>query len=281
METVKKPHWLKKKVNLAKCLDLHQLFGQLELNTVCKEAHCPNISECFSARVATFLILGNVCTRNCRFCAVKSGKPQMVDHAEPQRLAEAVNRLGLKHVVITSVTRDDLADGGAEAFVQNIKAVKSIDPNITVEVLVPDFQGQVESIKQVIQAGCDIFAHNIETVSDLYPQVRIGSDYQRSLNVLKTAKDIAPDKYIKSGIMLGLGETEGQALEVLKDIKKTGCDFLSIGQYLAPSKQHYQVREFIHPDRFNFYKQKAEEFGFSHIESGPYVRSSYLASEYL
>lgn len=281
MEAVKKPDWLKKKVNLNDCLDLNRLFGQLELNTVCKEAHCPNISECFSAKVATFLILGNVCTRNCRFCAVKSGKPQIVDPDEPKRLASAVIKLGLKHVVITSVTRDDLADGGAEAFGQNIKAVKTLDPRIKVEVLVPDFQGQFESIKKVIQSGCDIFAHNIETIPEFYPQVRLGSDYQRSLKVLKTAKDIDPDMYIKSGIMLGLGETEDQVLKVLREIRQTGCDFLSIGQYLAPSKLHYQVKEFIHPDRFNFYKQKAKEFGFLHVESGSYVRSSYLAAEYL
>jgi lipoyl synthase len=281
IETAKKPHWLKKKVDLAKCLDLHQLFGQLNLNTVCKEAHCPNISECFSAKVATFLILGNICTRGCRFCAVKKGIPQAIDLNEPQRLAEAVSKLGLKHVVITSVTRDDLADGGAEAFGQSIKAVKAFDPKIVVEVLVPDFQGQIESIKKVVQAKCDIFAHNLETVHDFYRQVRIGADYQRSLSVLKTAKAIEPDMYTKSGIMLGLGETEAQVFAVLEDIRKTGCDFLSIGQYLAPSKQHYQVREFITPERFDFYKQKAMGVGFAHVESGAYVRSSYLASEYL
>ncbi|MBU1087685.1 MAG: lipoyl synthase [Candidatus Omnitrophica bacterium] len=281
METTRKPDWLKKKIDLAKCLDLHRLFGQLELNTVCKEAHCPNISECFSAKVATFLILGNICTRKCRFCAVKKGIPQPIDSNEPQRLAEAVKKLGLKHVVITSVTRDDLADGGAEAFVQNIKGLKFLNPGLKVEVLVPDFQGDARLIKRVIQAGCDIFAHNIETVPELYSQVRADSDYQRSLKVLKTAKEIDCNIYVKSGIMLGLGETEKQLSEVLTAIKKTGCDFLSIGQYLAPSKSHYPVKEFIHPDKFVFYKQKAEELGFTHVESGAYVRSSYLASEYL
>ncbi|MBU1085911.1 MAG: lipoyl synthase [Candidatus Omnitrophica bacterium] len=281
METAKKPDWLKKKIDLGKCLDLHRLFGQLELHTVCKEAHCPNISECFSAKVATFLILGNVCTRHCRFCAVKKGLPKELDHNEPKRLAKAVKKLGLKHVVITSVTRDDLADGGAQAFVQNIKGLKCLDSELKVEVLVPDFQGNVDSIKQIIHAGCDIFAHNIETVQEFYSQVRIDSDYKRSLNVLKLAKEINSNVYVKSGIMLGLGETEQQVFEVLKDIKQTGCDFLSIGQYLAPSKNHYPVKEFIHPDRFAVYKQKAEELGFIHVESGAYVRSSYLASEYL
>jgi len=277
----KRPEWLKKKINLAECSELHRLFGQLDLNTVCKEAHCPNISECFSAKVATFLILGNICTRNCRFCAVKKGRPQPLDNDEPRRLAEAVKKLGLKHVVITSVTRDDLPDGGSEAFVQNILALKSMDADIKVEVLVPDFQGNIDSIKQVVQSGCDIFAHNIETVPELYTQVRSDSNYCRSLEVLKIAKEINSSVYTKSGIMLGLGELEEQVLGVLKDMRQVGCDFLSIGQYLSPSKKHYQVKDFIHPDKFIFYKQKALELGFAHVESGSYVRSSYRASDYL
>ncbi len=281
IETKKRPKWLKKKIDLAECSQLHRLFGQMGLNTVCKEAHCPNISECFSAKVATFLILGNICTRKCRFCAVKKGAPQPLDNDEPRRLAEAVKKLGLKHVVITSVTRDDLSDGGAEAFVRNIKVLKLMDAEIKVEVLVPDFQGNIDSIKQVVHAGCDIFAHNIETVSELYAQVRSDSNYKRSLKVLSIAKDIKPCIYLKSGIMLGLGETEEQVLGVLRDIRQAGCDFLSIGQYLAPSKNHFQVKEFIHPDRFAFYKQKAMDLGFAHVESDSYVRSSYLASKYL
>jgi lipoic acid synthetase len=277
----KKPDWLKKKIDLNKCRDLHNLFSGLKLNTVCKQAQCPNISECFSAKVATFLILGNVCTRGCRFCAVKKGAPEKVDKDEPQRLVQAVEQLGLKHVVITSVTRDDLADKGAGAFADCIKALKLKDSSITVEVLLPDFKADKQLIRQVLDAGCDIFAHNIETVPELYSAVRQGADYEQSLRVLTFAKSIDKNIYTKSGIMLGLGETKQQVLDVLNDIRDTGCDFLSIGQYLSPSKNHYPVKKFIHPDEFAWFKNKALGIGFRHVESGPYIRSSYIASAYL
>ncbi len=276
-----KPDWLKKKINLQETRKLHELFGALKLHTVCKEALCPNIGECFSKKVATFLIMGNSCTRSCNFCAVKSGVPEKIDLGEPQRVAEAVKKLGLKHVVITSVTRDDLKDGGAGIFAETILALKAVDGDLKVEVLVPDFKANVYSIKRVVQSAPDIFAHNLETVPSLYSKVRQGAQYKRSLDVLIKAKNFNRNIYTKSGIMLGLGETEAEVLDVLSDLRRAGCDFLSIGQYLAPSKNHFPVMEFIHPDKFSYYKNKAREFGFLHTQSGPYVRSSYVAHEYL
>ncbi len=276
-----KPDWLKKKIHLQETRDLHKLFGTLKLHTVCKEALCPNIGECFSKKVATFLIMGNFCTRNCGFCAVKNGVPERIDFEEPHRIVRAVKKLGLKHVVITSVTRDDLEDGGAEVFADTILALKAVDRDLKVEVLVPDFKANDSSIKKVVQAAPDIFAHNLETVSSLYDKIRQGADYNRSLEVLRKAKSFHRSIYTKSGLMLGLGETEKEVLDVLADLKHAGCDFLSLGQYLAPSKNHFPVKEFIHPDKFTYYKNKAQELGFLYTQSGPYVRSSYIAHEYL
>ncbi|MCK4993773.1 MAG: lipoyl synthase [Candidatus Omnitrophica bacterium] len=276
-----KPDWLKKKIHLQETYELYKLFGTLNLHTVCKEALCPNISECFSKKIATFLIMGCTCTRNCDFCAVKNGMPDKIDKSEPQRVAEAVIKLGLKHVVITSVTRDDINDGGAEIFAKTIAALKAVDKELKVEVLVPDFKASASSIKKVIQANPDIFAHNLETVPRLYSKVRQDAQYERSLEVLAKAKSFSKNIYTKSGLMLGLGETEKEVLDVLADLRQVGCDFLSLGQYLTPSKNHYQVHDFIHPDKFIYYKNKAREFGFLHTQSGPYVRSSYVAHEYL
>ncbi len=277
----KKPAWLSKKINLSDCEELDRLFHDSRLNTVCRQARCPNIGECFSQKVATFLILGDICTRNCRFCAVKTGQPESaVDAAEPERVAAAVEELGLRHAVITSVTRDDLADGGAEIFAQTLKAIKHLVPRIRTEVLVSDFQGKRTSIDTVIAAAPDVFAHNLETVPRLYKEVRAQADYRRSLEVLAYAAQSAKHIFIKSGIMLGLGEKEEEVLALFSDLREAGCDFLSIGQYLAPAKVNFPVKEFVSPDKFGYYKKKALKAGFKHVESAPYVRSSYIAGEY-
>jgi lipoyl synthase len=277
----RKPAWLNKKIDLRKCEALNRILKEFELNTVCQEAKCPNMSECFFEGVATFLILGKICTRGCKFCAVDKGAPKKPDPGEPARIAKAVKTLNLKHVVITSVTRDDLKDGGAGTFYDTIKAINKMDKNIKIEVLVPDFKGNIESIRKVVSAGPDIFAHNVETVPSLYDKVRKGADYKLSLEVLKAATVIGGHVYTKSGLMLGLGEKEEDILNVFSDLRRAGCDFLSIGQYLSPSLKHVIVDEYIPPEKFGYYKRKAEEAGFLYVESGSYVRSSYLASKYL
>jgi lipoyl synthase len=276
-----KPAWLKKKIHLSSLGQTKSLLRDLKLETVCEQALCPNIGECFSKKQATFLILGRNCTRSCLFCNVEKGFPSAVDAQEPERVSLAVKALELRHVVITSVTRDDLADGGAEAFAQTAREIRKRTPSVRIEVLIPDFKLSADSLVCVARAGCDIIAHNVETVPSLYPAVRNGSDYKRSLAVLEKIKLISPQVKTKSGIMLGLGEKEEEVLAVFSDLAAVSCDFLSIGQYLAPSTKHYPVAEFIHPDRFDFYKDKALAFGFKHVASSPYVRSSYLAQEYL
>jgi lipoic acid synthetase len=281
LKTAGRPEWLDKKIDFKKCKELDSLFNKLRLNTVCREAFCPNISECFNEGVATFLILGKRCTRGCSFCAVRKGSGQDVDPEEPEKIAEAVRTLKLRHVVITSVTRDDLEDGGASAFINTIKKIKDIREDIAVEVLVPDFKGDIESVRKIIDANPDIFAHNLETVPRIYPEARQGADYKRSLNVLRAAKEFDGSSYTKSGIMLGLGETGEEALEVLRDLREAQCDFLSIGQYLSPTTRHFSVKEYVAPEKFTFYKREAEELGFLSVESAPYVRSSYLAHRYI
>lgn len=278
---MRKPKWLNKKIDINKCREVASLMGELKLNTICKEASCPNISECFNKKIATFLILGDICTRNCKFCGVQKGEPLKVDKKENQRVLEAIKKLGLKYVVITSVTRDDLKDGGAKNFADIIKQLKEKIPQIKIEVLVPDFKGNEKDIEKVVKAQPDIFSHNIETIPQLYPQVRQMADYKLSLSVLRKAKDIAPYIKTKTGIMLGLGETQVQVLEALDDLRKVNCDFLSIGQYLPPSTTHYKVQEYITPEMFDFYKEQAIQKGFKHVESAPYVRSSYMADRYL
>jgi len=275
-----KPQWLNKKINLGKTQQLHNLFKDLGIHTVCREAHCPNIGECFSANVATFLVLGNVCTRNCKFCAVSKGTPAGCDVDEARRVATAVKKLELKYVVITSVTRDDLNDGGAAVFADTITVLKQEIADLKVEVLVPDFSGSLTSVETVLKTNPDVLAHNLETVPELYPHVREQADYARSLAILKAAKKMHNGVFTKSGVMLGLGETEKQLLAVFRDLRNVQCDFLSLGQYLAPSKDHYPVKEYISPQRFETLKTQAMALGFKHIESGPYVRSSYIASEY-
>ncbi len=277
----RKPAWLDKKISLKVCNQMKEMLSDLHLNTVCEEAKCPNISECFARGEATFMILGDTCTRDCSFCGVKKGKPQKVDKKEPKRVAEAVRKLGLRHTVITSVTRDDLSLGGAEIFAEVISEIKRIDERITVEVLIPDFNLNLEAIKMVVDAGPDIIAHNVETVPRLYEKVRPSSNYNSSLKVLKKIKELNDKIYTKSGIMLGLGEREDEVIDVFFDLVDTGCDFLSIGQYLPPSLHHYPVKEYIEPRRFDYYKEKALSAGIRYVMSAPYVRSSYRAGEYL
>ena len=278
---IRRPAWLNKKIRLKECGALKEKLRDLALGTVCEEALCPNIGECFAKGHATFLILGKNCTRRCSFCGVKRAMPPPVDPDEPRRVAEAVRRLGLKHAVITSVTRDDLPDGGAQAFADTVTAIRRLEMPVTVELLIPDFNLDREALDKVVAVRPDILAHNIETVSRLYDEARSGADYGGSLDVLRYIKTCDQDMPVKSGIMVGLGETEGEVLATIADIAATGCELMSIGQYLAPSREHLPVREYVAPERFAFYKEKALQMGFRRVMSGPYVRSSYMATEYL
>jgi lipoyl synthase len=276
----KKPKWLNKKIDFFKSQKMNEFLKKLELNTICREAKCPNISECFHAGVASFLIMGDVCTRRCMFCGVKKGKPLPIDKSENKRLAHAVKLLNLKHVVITSVTRDDLPDGGSQIFADAVKEIRLINKDVIIEILVPDFKGNKDALENVIESKPDVFAHNLETIPRLYDSVRRDSNYKLSLQVLHLAKTINKNIYTKSGIMLGLGEKREEVLNLLEDLKRVHCDFVTIGQYLGPTLKHFSVKEFVRPEVFEFYKEKCKEFGFLNVESAPYVRSSYLASKY-
>jgi lipoic acid synthetase len=275
----RKPEWLRKKVNPGDQNEMRQLLGELRLNTVCQQALCPNISECFACGQATFLILGRNCTRLCSFCNVEKTLPLPVDADEPARVAEAVARLKLSHVVVTSPTRDDLPDGGAAIYAATVAAIRSASPDTRIELLIPDFQGSVSSLETVATSRPDIIAHNVETVPRLY-HIRSGAEYARSLEVLRVCAELAPDIRTKSGIMLGMGEHEAEVLQLFRDLRGVGCAYLSIGQYLAPSRRHYPVQEYIIPELFESLRSEALEMGFSHVESGPYVRSSYHAGQY-
>lgn len=276
-----KPAWLNKKINLKDCSGTKQVLRNLGVETVCEQAMCPNISECFLRKTATFLILGRNCTRMCSFCNIQKVKPLPVDKDEPKRVVRAVQELGLKHVVITSVTRDDLVDGGAGIFADTVNQIKRNLPEVTVELLIPDFGFSLVSLKIVAASRPQIIAHNLETVPSLYKFVRQGADYARSLDLLRSLKEISPELKTKSGLMLGLGENSDEVLAVMNDLRSVECDLLSIGQYLAPSQKHYPVKDYISPELFKDYKEKAKKSGFLHVESGPYVRSSYMAAEYL
>lgn len=281
MKVARKPEWLQKRVNPAEQAGMRALLGELSLNTVCQQALCPNISECFRCGQATFLILGRHCTRHCSFCNVDKALPQpVVDKGEPARVAEAVVRLGLSHVVITSPTRDDLPDGGAAMYAATVAAIRAVSPATRIEPLIPDFQGDLNSLATVMASGPDIIAHNMETVARLY-HIRNGADYGRSLEVLRACRDLSPATPVKSGVMLGLGETGDEVIQVLGDLRGTGCAYLSIGQYLAPSRNHYPVQEYVRPEVFEALRETALDMGFAHVESGPYVRSSYHAGQYL
>lgn len=275
----RKPEWLRKKANPGDQAGMRRLLGELRLNTVCQQALCPNISECFNCGQATFLILGRNCTRLCSFCNLEKTAPLPPEADEPERVAQAVSRLKLSHVVVTSPTRDDLPDGGAGAYAATVGAIRAVSPAVRIELLIPDLQGQRSSLALVTAARPDIVGHNLETVPRLY-QIRNGADYRRSLEVLRLCKELAPEIRTKSGIMLGLGEKREEVLEVLRDLRGADCEYLSIGQYLAPSRAHYPVQEYVRPERFDELRRGALELGFSHVESGPYVRSSYHAGQY-
>lgn len=274
-----RPAWINKKIDFRAMHATEGLLGGLRLHTVCHQAHCPNISECFERGTATFLILGDACTRACRFCGVGAGKPAAPDPCEPGRVAEAVRRMAIRHAVVTSVTRDDLHDGGASLFAETVRAIRSAGSCRTIEVLVPDFRGHESSIRTVIESGPDVFGHNIETVPELYASMN-RSDYARSLGVIASARKLSSKVRTKSAIMLGLGESREQVLGAMRDLRNAGCDYLSIGQYLQPVKSCIPVREYVAPDRFDEYGERARDMGFLHVESGVYVRSSYMAEKY-
>jgi lipoic acid synthetase len=276
----RKPEWLKIKIRGGENLTrVNGLLSRYALNTVCKEANCPNRMECYGSRTATFMILGALCTRSCAFCNVTQGPPQPPDEGEALRIASAAQELGLRYAVITSVTRDDLPDGGAGHFARVIRELKNTLAGIMVEALVPDFQGSGEALETVLDAGVDVLNHNVETVPRLYPAVRPQAMYRRSLELLERAGKTAGGVKTKSGLMVGLGETGEEIREVIRDLKNAGCDFLTIGQYLAPSAGHYPVREYIKPGCFEEYRRYALSLGFSGVAAGPFVRSSYRASE--
>lgn len=260
-------------------LSMTGLLHGLSLHTICESALCPNIGQCFSHKTATFLILGDICTRNCTFCAVRRGIPSPVDESEPQHLLEAVEKLDLSYVVITSVTRDDLADGGASQFVRVISLLHQSRNGITVEVLIPDFLGSTQALKAVVEAGPEVINHNVETVPRLYPEVRPRADYSRSVELLHMVKRLDPKIVTKSGLMLGLGETREEVIEVMSDLREAGCDLLTIGQYLQPSPKHHPVVRYVPPEEFSEYEQVGKDIGFTDVASAPLVRSSFRAAE--
>jgi lipoic acid synthetase len=274
-----RPKWLRAPAPAgANYHDLKALVDRLRLHTVCESAACPNVGECWNQRAATFMMLGNVCTRRCGFCAVQKGAPLPVDYDEPNRVAEAVAALGLNFAVITSVNRDDREDGGAEIFAMVIRAIRERVPGCGVEVLVPDFQGSHPAVETVMEAAPDVFNHNTETVPRLYRQVRLGARYDRSLDVLAHAKQMAPAIPTKSGVMLGLGERDDEVVEVMRDLRAHNVDILTLGQYLRPSPKHLPIVRYVPPEEFDELKRMGYEMGFKHVESGPLVRSSYHAS---
>lgn len=278
----RKPEWLRARINSSpESMQVIRMLRTLSLHTVCEEAKCPNRGECFGKRTATFMILGNHCTRNCTFCTVTKEPPCAVDPREPQHVAEAVGELGLRHVVVTSVTRDDLPDGGARQFAEVIRAIKAESPAgaPVIEVLIPDFQGNRDALLTVVDAAPDIINHNIETVPRLYREVRPLAGYERSLELLARVRQASPGIYTKSGIMVGLGESHEEVLQTLRDLREAGCDMVTIGQYLAPSKAHHPVAAYITPGEFDRYRREAEDMGFLLVASAPLVRSSYMAGE--
>lgn len=275
-----KPEWLKIKAQRTDAnIEVEQLLKDLKLNTVCEEAACPNCSECFSNKTATFMILGRNCTRNCTFCNVIKANPSDIDADEPKKIALAVNQLNLQHIVITSVTRDDLEDGGAKHFASCIKEIRNLNNNVIIEVLIPDFKGDKKSLEIVAEQNPNIINHNIETVKRLYLNLRPMAIYERSLELISRVKKINPNIATKSGLMVGVGETNQEVKEVIRHLYENNCEILTIGQYLAPSKNHYKVFEYVHPDIFEQYKQYALELGFKYVASAPFVRSSYLAKD--
>jgi lipoic acid synthetase len=281
-EVLKKPEWIRVRAGspTTRFYEIKQILRESHLNTVCEEASCPNIGECFGKGTATFMIMGDKCTRRCPFCDVGHGRPDPLDASEPENLARTIARLKLRYVVITSVDRDDLRDGGAQHFVDCIRKTRELSPGTHIEVLVPDFRGRDDRALQILtEAPPDVMNHNLETVPRLYREARPGSDYQFSLNLLKKFKALHPAVPTKSGLMVGLGETDDEILEVMRDMRAHGIEMLTIGQYLAPSTSHIPVRRYVHPDTFKMFEAKACEMGFSHAAVGAMVRSSYHADQ--
>ena len=280
-EPIKKPDWIRIKLHTSpKFQDVKAKLRKSSLHTVCEEATCPNIGECFSKGTATFMILGDLCTRRCPFCDVAHGRPNGVDEAEPERLASTIRDMDLKYVVITSVDRDDLRDGGATHFAECIKAIRSASPNIKVEILTPDFRGRLDNAIELLSSQLpDVMNHNLETVPRLYKQARPGADYQHSLDLRHKFKKINPQVITKSGVMVGLGETDSEIIEVMHDLKKHEIDMVTVGQYLQPTKGHLPVHRYVHPDQFRQFETIGLSIGFKHVASGPLVRSSYHADE--
>jgi lipoic acid synthetase len=275
-----KPEWLKKKafLNNQNIARVNNLVLDLNLHTVCQNAKCPNIFECFSNKTATFLLLGNICSRNCAFCSVESGKPMSVDENEPENIASAVAALELKYIVLTSVTRDDLADGGAGQFAQTVRQIKALMPESKIECLIPDFKNKTKNLVILLQEDLDVLNHNIETVKENYAGIRNGADYQKSLKILDSSKQIKPDIITKSGFMLGLGEKMEEVHGLLKDLKSVNCDIVTIGQYLSPGRNNIPVQKYYRPEEFAELEIYASNMGFKYVVSGVFVRSSYLAA---
>jgi len=277
----RKPEWLRVRYNQEAVAEVAQLLGQLKLNTVCKEANCPNLGECYRKHTATFMILGSQCTRNCRFCNVTPGHPLPPDPDEPENVAAAAKELGLRHVVLTCPTRDDLPDGGAEQFAKTVRAIRAACPGVTVETLISDMQMNTAALDVVIEARPEVLNHNVETVQALQKAVRPQADYQRSLSVLRYCKEKAPSLLTKTGFMVGLGETEEQIGQLMDDVLAVGCDILTIGQYLQPTPEHYPLARYATPEDFARYKEMALAKGFRYVASAPLARSSYKAWEAL
>ena len=274
-----KPEWIKARIsNMEQIEETMSILRGLSLNTVCEGAQCPNIGECFEKKTATFMIMGEVCTRRCRFCAVPKGEAQCLDLKEPANIGLACSKLGLKHVVVTSVTRDDIHDGGASHFAETVHEIKRQNPQTTIELLIPDLKGDWEALKVITDSKPNILNHNLETVPLLYEEVRPQADYKRSLELLQKVKSFDSKIFTKSGIMLGLGEKEEDVLQVMDDLVSVDCDILTIGQYLQPSSSHIELKEYIHPDKFAEYERIGKEKGFKYVASGPLVRSSFNAS---
>lgn len=277
----RKPKWLRVKLPTGENYkNVRKLVDNYKLHTICESGNCPNMGECWGAGTATFMILGNVCTRSCGFCAVATGKPDAVDWDEPERVARSVKLMGVKHCVITSVDRDDIKDGGSIIWSETVKAVRRVSPTTTMETLIPDFKGEMHNVQRLIDVAPEIISHNLETVRRLTRQVRIQARYDRSLEVLKYLKDNG-QKRTKSGVMLGLGETREEVIETMQDLRNAEVDIITLGQYLQPTPKHLAVQEFISPEQFEEYKQIGLEMGFKYVESGPLVRSSYHAEKHL
>lgn len=275
---IPRPEWLKQKApNQEVFEEMGRMLESLNLHTVCESANCPNIGKCFENKTATFMIMGDICTRNCRFCAVPKGKAGPLDFEEPLNVAKACRQLELKHAVITSVTRDDLEDGGAECFARTVQAFRLLNSDSTIELLIPDLSGNWSALTKIVDAKPDIINHNVETVPELYEKVRPQADYGRSVELLRRVKKIDGQIYTKSGIMLGLGETDEQIFRVMRDLLLAGCDVLTLGQYLRPSEEHIPIFEYVTPNKFDDLRDFALDMGFKYVASGPFVRSSYKA----